>query len=367
MSAASFPQVIGQDRVKKVFVQSLTKARLAHAYLFFGPSGVGKSAMAIAMGMGLNCSHNVFGGCGTCPSCIRILRLEHPAFHLILPVPSRPKSMKEEKYLEIIRERKLALMENPYRAISFAPELSGLPAIGIDEIRGIKGETRLVLSESGCRVFVICQADRMTVPAMNSLLKLLEEPPENTVFFLTTEVPNQILPTIVSRCQKVPFDMIPENEMIQALTQRWGISPEKAQFFAKISGGSLSQALRLSDTAFEKKRENALGLLEALVESDIHKQLDGLEKFWKEFEKSELQHVLDILAVLFRDMYFFRLGFPERIIEADWVEILQKLHERYPRLDPEQGMRNVFRAIDLMQKNVYLPLVIFSLTEKLIR
>lgn len=367
MSSIPFPQVIGQDRAKKVLGQSVTKSRMAHAYLFFGPSGVGKSAMAIAMGMGLNCPNNLLGGCGICSSCTRILRLEHPAFHLILPVPSRPKSMKEEKYLEILRERKLALMENPYRSISFAPELSGLPVIGIDEIRAIKGETRLALSESGYRVFVICQADRMTVPAMNSLLKLLEEPPENTVFFLTTEIPNQILPTIVSRCQKVSFDRIAEHDIVEALMQRWGLSPEKAQFFAKMSGGSLSHALRLNDIEFEKLRENALVLLEALLESDIRKQLDILEKFWNEFEKNEFQQVLNILAVLLRDMHFLRLGFPERIVATDWKELLQKFHERYPRLDPEQGMHNVFRAIDLMQKNVYFPLVIFSLTEKLVR
>lgn len=367
MSMVPFQQVVAQTRAKEVLSQSLTKNRLAHAYLFFGPSGVGKAAMAIAMGMGLNCPNTIFGGCGNCPSCSRILRLEHPAFHLILPVPSKPKSMKEEKYLEIIRERKLALMKNPYRSISFTPELSGLPAIGIDEIRAIKSETRLVLSESGYRVFVICQADRMTIPAMNSLLKLLEEPPENTVFFLTTEVPHQLLPTIVSRCQKIAFDRIPENEMVPALIQRWGLSFEKAQFLAKISGGNLSQALQLSDTAFEKKRENTVAFLKTLLETDISQQLDAMEKFWKEFEKSELQRMLDILLVLLRDIYFLRLGFLDRIIEADWMETLQKLHERYPRLDPEQGMRNVFRAIDLMQKNVYLPLVLFSLTEKLVQ
>jgi DNA polymerase-3 subunit delta' len=360
-----FERVAGQDRVKGILASSLEKNRLAHAYLFTGPPGTGKDALAVSMALGLNCENGTIGGCGICASCSRALRLEDPAFHFIHPVPTRPKSMKEEKYQEILRERAMARIANPYKPVNFSPEMTTLPVIGIDQIRGMKQETRLMLFKKGYRVFLVSQAEKMTLPAANSLLKLLEEPPEDTVIILTTSVFGQLLPTLVSRCQHIQLDMLREKEIADALTVRWNAEPDKARFLAKAGGGSLQRALELFEGNFEQKRELALELLEAMLETDPVVQLDATESLMKNAEKTEVQDILQMLLMLLRDLQTIRLGLTDRILNADCLMKLQEFSDRYPDLDLNRAARSVFRAIDFVQKNVYLPLILSSLNQTL--
>ena len=100
--------VIGQHRVKKIIGSAIDRNRLAHAYLFHGPAGVGKDAMVIRLAMGLNCAEKQSWGCGQCPSCLQTTRLEHPGFRLVMPIPSRPKSMNQDKYQDLVREKNLS-------------------------------------------------------------------------------------------------------------------------------------------------------------------------------------------------------------------------------------------------------------------
>jgi DNA polymerase-3 subunit delta' len=359
-----FSRVVGQNRIKELLASSVEKSRLAHAYLFSGPPGVGKDALAISMALGLNCQNQVIGGCRTCASCSRALRLENPAFHFIYPVPTRPKFMKEEKYQEILRERILARIDNPYKPVSFTPEMTTLPIIGIDQIRAAKQESRLMLFKKGIRIFLISQAEKMTVPAANSLLKLLEEPPEDTVIFLTTTVSRQLLSTIVSRCQQIQLDMLVEKDIIEALTLRWNVAFDKAQFLAKMSGGSLQRALELFEGNFEQKREYALELLEAVLQRDTIAQLDTFDSFLKNVKKPEVQDIFQMLLMLLRDLRSIRSGLTDRLLNADCLGKLQDFNRKHPDLDLDKAAQAVFRAIDFVQKNVYLPLILHSLDQQ---
>ena len=358
-----FENVVGQSRVKKNLISSIVNQRLAHAYLFTGPQGVGKDALALALALGLNCENRKVGGCGACPTCFRVMKLEDPGFHFIQPVPSRPKSMKEEKYNEILRERAILRLQNPYKPVNFAPELSTSPVIGIEPIRAIKQETRLMLFGERMRIFLVSQADKMTVPAANSLLKLLEEPPGDTVFFLTTSVPEQLLSTITSRCQRIRLDMIPESDIEMALIQKWQVPSEKAGFIAGMSGGSLQRALDLLEGNFEWRRDLAMQLLETMVEKDSVAQIEGFETLQKNLDKHEIREVLQVLLMLLRDIERLRIGLADTLLNADRRNALEEFNRRHPELDPVQSARGVLRAIDFSQKNVYLPLILFSLDQ----
>ena len=358
-----FENVIGQSRVKTNLVSSILNKRLAHAYLFTGQQGVGKDALALAIALGLNCENQRIGGCGTCPTCTRMMRLEDPGFHFIQPVPSRPKSMKEEKYNEILRERSILRLQNPYKPVNFAPELSTLPVIGIEPIRSIKQEARLMLFGSRMRIILISHAEKMTVPAANSLLKLLEEPPGDTVLFLTTAVPEQLLSTIVSRCQRVRLDMICESDVEEALIRRWQVPSEKARFIAGMSGGSLQRALEMSEGDFECRRDLAMQLLETMVENDPMVQIEGFETLQKNLDKHEIREVLQVLLMHLRDLQRLRIGLTDGLLNADRRNSLDDFNQRHPDLDPGRAARSVLRAIDFSQKNVYLPLILFSLDQ----
>jgi len=166
-----FREVIGQERVKKIIDRSIKKGRLAHAYLFHGQPGVGKDAMALMLARRLLCQEDEAWGCGRCASCRQAGSLEHPYLHFIIPVPSMPKSMTEDRYFTIVREAVLKRHHNPYRSVNFYPVLSTLPLIGIDRVREMKKEAMLKMPRNGRKLFILSQAHMLNTESANSLLK----------------------------------------------------------------------------------------------------------------------------------------------------------------------------------------------------
>jgi DNA polymerase III subunit delta' len=357
--------VYGQNRVKTLLASSISKGRLAHAYLFHGQPGVGKDAMAIGMAMGLNCSENTFGGCGACVSCMRTVQYANPSFRMVFPFPTRPKSMKEEKYFSLCREALLNRIRNPYVEPDAFSDLSTLPVIGIEDIAGLKRELALKPTGLRHRVFLVSHAERMTVPASNSLLKMLEEPPEGAVFFLTTATPGRLLPTIISRCQKMRFDTLSELEISKALQDRWQMTEEQAGFFAGFSGGSLQRAIELSQDGFQEKRDAILGFLEATFSPDVEIRHGAAEVLLEDRGKAEVLFLLHILTILLRDLLCLQPGTSLGLLNADRRERLHLLMTRMPHMDAGRGLEAVGQAIDRIEKNVYLPLAVYELSRQL--
>ncbi|MBN1780920.1 DNA polymerase III subunit delta' [bacterium] len=351
--------------MKQIIRSAVDKERLAHGYLFHGPPGVGKDLMAIRIAMELNCAEKVPEGCGQCGSCQQIQRLEHPSFRFVFPVPSRPKSMKPEKYNAFIREKLLERIENPYTGISFTPEISALPAIGIEQIRALKQEVILRQQGSRYRVFIVSHADQMTVQASNSLLKLLEEPPAGTLLILTTSVPNRLLPTIASRCQHIRFDSLSTSDIENALNRFWNHDEDNARFFARMSSGSLEQALALSDAHFEKCRSAAWTFLENSLHSNHLSRLDICDTLIQDLDKTGIQSMLNLLAVTLRDLYCIQIGIPEKIINLDREKVMTSFLDQYGDMDLNEAIACVEHAIASLKKNVYLNLIVHVLSQNL--
>jgi DNA polymerase-3 subunit delta' len=361
----AFEGVFGQERVKQILKSSLKRNRLAHAYLFHGLPGVGKDAVSIDMAMGLNCKESVVGGCGKCSSCLSIQNLEHPGFRLVLPVPTRPKSMKEEKYEEILRDRALQRVKNPYRDVSYSPEMSILPIIGINQVRTMKREVVLRVAGGGWRVFLVSHVEQMTISAANSLLKLLEEPPRRTILFLTTCAPGRLLKTIISRCHTIRFDPLLEKEIEDALVQRWSVKREKARFIAGMAGGSLQRGLELAEEGFEEQRKVAFAFLESSLVENRLRQVEEVEHFIKRTDKLKVIEILRILQLWLRDLIYLSLGFQKKVMNSDRMDLLVNFSKKWPGFDAEKGMKSVERSIDFIEKNVYLPLIVVSLSQEL--
>ena len=358
-------RVIGQVRVKKTLQSSLDRNLLAHAYLFYGQTGVGKDAMAVSMAMGLSCSKAIVGGCGSCSICQSILRLEYPGFHLILSVPTKIKSMSEAKYREIVRERALQKMKEPYSQLSYMPEISTQPVIGINQIRSMKREVMLKLAGGRFRVFLLSQAHLMTIPAANSLLKLLEEPPPGTIIFLTTSLPGKLLPTIVSRCQAVRFDSLKEEEVENVLIDQYSVQSAKAKFIARMSGGSLRRAFELTEEKFDNKREAAITFLEITLSDKDIEIIEYIENFLREYDKYDIKEILHILLVWFRDILHMQKNKSDLLMNVDCKSKLELFLNKYKTFDIGKGIAVTERAIDFIEKNVYLQLVVFGLSQDL--
>jgi len=358
-------RIVGQQRIKDIFTTSIKKNRLAHAYLFYGQTGVGKDGFALSLAMGLNCSENNCWGCGECKECKNFLQLQSPYFIFIQPVPSRPGSMNKDKYYEIIREANLERINNPYREAEFPPTLTKLPQISIDEIRTIKQKVNLKIPEDKYRVFVISKIHEMSTQACNSLLKILEEPPPRTIIFLTTSELGNVLPTIISRCQLIHFDPLTKDEITETLVTGNKIERTKAAFIGEISNGSLQKALTIAEEGIEEFRKKAFDFLKQCIDSDELKSLTYTEKFIKNNDKIETKKILQNLQIIMRDILQLKLGLTDQIINHDMKTSLESLINKYPELDAENSMKYITRSVDLIDKNVYLDLIIQNLRQSL--
>jgi DNA polymerase-3 subunit delta' len=357
-----FHGVIGQNRVQSLIGRALEQNRLPHAMLFHGPAGVGKDALVVGLAMHALCERKTPGGCGDCAACGKIRRLEHPAFRLILPLPPRPKSMPEKKYHEIVREKTSARMADPYADLAAGGEASGMPVIGIEEIRNLKHETSLKLSTESMRTVLVSHAERMTVAAANSVLKLLEEPPANTAIVLTSSAPGQLLPTIASRCQQVRFDLLTEAEIEDGLGER-GIEPEKASRISRMAGGSLGRALGMLDPEYDALRDAAWSWLN-LEHGDWPGQLDWIRESADRWSKPEIIEILHVLEAIFRDRARLETDGHGSVMQSDRLDALQRFCVKHPKWNPETAISAVRRAIDLIEKNVYISLVLFELKQE---
>jgi DNA polymerase-3 subunit delta' len=361
----AFDEVVGQNRVKEILSAGIKKDRISHAYLFTGPEGAGMDAMALALGRSLLCLEKSDGGCLNCQSCRRFEVLEHPAVKIVMPVPAKPKGMKEEKYQEILFDRRHQWVANPYLKLIFTPELSGLPVIGIDQIRALKREVILKLTHESYRILMVSDVDRMTIAASNSLLKLLEEPPDGTILLLTTSNVGKLLSTLISRCQIIRLSPLPETEIEDALITRWNIPPEKARPYAKMATGSLRRALSFDDEAFEAHREAALLFLEQTLIPDEIIRLNASDRLLRLKDKAVIADVFQLIHSLVRDWLMIQMHSTERTIHLDVLNRIQTLHSQHPKFKTQDALGHVSRAIDFIEKNVYLDLIVLNLSQDL--
>lgn len=205
----------------------------AHAYLFHGPSGVGKETLARRFAMALLCNQLTEDGdaCEKCDSCRRFLRDEHPNFTLMEP--------------------------------------EGQLGYKIEQLRDFIRNTNFMISYRGNqRVYLIPDAERMNPESANALLKTLEEPSDGVIMILVSSNILQLLPTIVSRCQSVKFSRLSREITENILVQKFKVNSETAKLAANLSDGSLGMAKMLSDDSFMKSRQNLYTLLAEHQPSD---------------------------------------------------------------------------------------------------
>ena len=262
----SFSQILGQERAKSFLAQVMAREKIPHAYLFTGISGIGKTTTAMALTMALNCQEPVNGdACGHCVSCRQMKSGNFPDFLSIRP---------EGKNIKIDQIRDLN------RKLGFAP---------------VSGRYRVI---------VLYQAETMTTEAANSLLKTLEEPPPGNILILKVTEPLDLLPTIVSRCQRVPFQPLPVDDMAYWLVKQKGVDAEMAAILARISGGSLGRALKMCEGDFFEKRQEWLQRLIRLPGLSREKALEMALECAREDKKTGFQTsetweagLMDMLAV----------------------------------------------------------------------
>ncbi len=244
--------------------RSLAAGRIPHAYIFKGPEGVGKRLFARGLAAAVNCrDHKRLGACGVCTSCKKFRSNNHPDFMVVSP----------EKGV-----------------------------IKIDQIRRLTRELTYPPYESNMRVVVLEDVHTMRREAANSLLKTLEEPPENNLLILTAEASQEILATLTSRCQVVPFSQLSIDDTVAVLVQR-GADRETARMLARLSEGSPGKALLFQKTEMVSLWQNLVSFLsDSAVDPD--RDIGELLQFAEKIAalKEELPSLLGLLRIWLRDL-----------------------------------------------------------------
>ncbi|WP_026776026.1 DNA polymerase III subunit delta' [Polaribacter sp. Hel_I_88] len=252
-----FNQIIGQEHIKKHLQTSAENGRIPHAQLFVGKEGCGTLPMAIAYAQYLLC--NFSDDADACN--IKCNKLQHPDLHFAFPVTTNDSVKKHavsdlflEDWREFLNSQSYGSLFNWLQHIGVENK-QGL--IGVDEAEAVVKKLKLKSYEGGFKVMIIWMAEKMNIAAANKLLKLIEEPPEKTVFLLITENEEQIIGTIRSRCQALHFPKLSEEDIASALQVNHQVSENDANKIAHQSEGNYNKALHLlqndsSDLVFEE-------------------------------------------------------------------------------------------------------------------
>ncbi|MDD4334262.1 MAG: DNA polymerase III subunit delta' [Desulfotomaculaceae bacterium] len=283
-------EIVGHKQSVKILNKAISSGRVAHAYLFAGPAGVGKETTAMSFARALLCSHPAGeDACGICRECRQLSSGNHPDFCLVEPAGS---SIKIEQVREIQRRV-------PYRSY-----------------------------QGGRKIFLIRQAEAMTAEAANCILKTLEEPPGDTVFILLSARPQILLPTILSRCQTIYFKAMSVPDLIRGLVNLKGLPEEEARLYAALSGGSMGRALSYASGSLMADRDGANALAGILWHGS---PLDAVELAGKASEsKHKAVFTLDTLACWYRDLMVWReTGKAGSLFNTDRVDIIKMEAARY--------------------------------------
>jgi DNA polymerase-3 subunit delta' len=241
-----FSAIIGQNAVKTRLVRSVRENRVSHAQLFLGPEGTGNLQLAIAYAQYILCSNKGENdSCGECPSCQKIKNLSHPDLHFSFPFVASEADVSDE----VVKKFRDCFKEFPYMNLrywtSYHAEENKQPQIGVKEASGILQRLSLKSYEGGYKIMVIWMAEYMNTATANKLLKILEEPPEMTLFLLVCENQEGLLPTILSRTQIIKIPRLKFDDIQFYLTNGLGANAETAATIAAVSQGNAFEAWRL--------------------------------------------------------------------------------------------------------------------------
>ena len=251
-----FREIIGQEATKRQLRQSAREGRIPHAQLFTGISGIGKLQLALAYAQYLNCPNRTDeDSCGTCPTCLQFQHLQHPDLHFAFPIVKTDAGDTCDAFLEpwrqIILDKHYFDVDDWYKALGVETK-QGM--IYEKESQEILRKLSLKAYGSGYKIMLIWQPEKMNTTSANKLLKLLEEPPAQTVFLLVSEHPEQLLSTIQSRVQTIRVPRLDDETISRALEQK-GVSATAARDIARIANGSYLAALKKADESEENQQE----------------------------------------------------------------------------------------------------------------
>lgn len=254
-----FSEVIGQSAIKQRLIASVKKNHVPHAQLFLGPTGSGKLPLALAYAQYILCPNRTeTDSCGVCPTCQKMQKLVHPDLHFVIPtnttkkVKDKPQSdLFMEEWREFVQEQNGYFSANDWYAFLDIENKQGY--MSVRDAASLLRKLSMKAYEGDYKIAIIWMAEKMRLDTANKLLKLLEEPPEKTVFLLVAEDPEELLATIKSRTALVKIPALGVDEVESALISRLNCDPQQAHDAAMISEGNWLNACHFVQESEDRK------------------------------------------------------------------------------------------------------------------
>ncbi len=367
-----FKDIIGQDSAIRMLRSAVAEGRIPHAQLICGPEGVGKLAVAVAYARYLCCMHRSGEeACGECPSCKKFDKLVHPDLHFAFPIYKKD-SGKTPHSDDFIDKWRQAVLENPYMNLN-----QWMNHIGTENQQGliyasqseeIIRKLTLKSSEGGYKVMIIWMAEKMNTECSNKLLKMIEEPPAQTVFLLVAENPDLLLPTIQSRVQRLTLRPIEESLIGASLVERYGLTDADARQIAHASAGNWLQAVETIHIGNRSKEY--IELFMTLMRRSYARDLKGMRQW------------ADTVAGMGREPQKNYLIYCQRMIRESFICNFHRPEINYMNTDettftsrfaPFVNEKNIFGIMEELseaqrhiEQNVNAKMVFFDLALKMI-
>jgi DNA polymerase-3 subunit delta' len=368
-----FKDVVGQKELKEKLVSTVRDGRVSHAQLFEGAMGYGGLPVALAYAQFISCRNRGEDSCGTCPSCIKYNKLIHPDLHFVFPV-NTTKKIKDKpvssdflpQWREIVLGQKYFTEQDWYEFIGIENK-QGI--IGANEADKILARLSYKPFESDYKIMIVWLPERLNQTSANRLLKLIEEPPEHTVFLLVTENVSRILPTIYSRTQRIRLQPLKDDDIVDAL-KKLSFTEQEIFTASRLSEGNYIQAiqsLQVSESA-KMNLDNFMQFMRLSYRNDILGLLDWAEamaSLGREKQKSFLvfaermtrenfilnKKIEDIVYLGFDELEWAR-KFSAFINDKNVTELYKQLNICIPQISQNGNAKIIFTDLALKVKEL---------------
>jgi DNA polymerase-3 subunit delta' len=362
-----FADVAAPESIKERLTRLAGSGRVAHALLFYGPEGGAQLPTAVAFARYLFCQNrSEHDSCGACASCIKINKLAHPDLHWVFPIALSKDVRKSDDVLADFRE---AFLEFPYLNLNdWFNSLSAenkQPVIGKDEANEIIRKLNYTSYEGRGKIMIVWMPEKMNTEASNKLLKILEEPPDETFFFLVSESVEQLLPTILSRVQMIQVHQAQVSEVAKVVAKHFELSQQVAEALTATAQGDVRQAFLLAD---ENVSENIyLELYRNFMRNclrfdpfKITAWIDELQGLGREKQK----HFLDYALHMFRNSILVK-HIPQQVHGSpEEKDFLQKFHPYITMRNHEALTEEFSKATYHIERNASTKIVFMDLALK---
>lgn len=368
-----FKDIIGQEAVKKRLIQEVKEGRVAHAQLFTGPEGVGKLPVAIAYARYLLCQNkDEHDSCGTCMSCKMFNKLSHPDLHFVFPVINKAKAPRKTVCDDVITTWREFVSANPYFNINHWLDELGAEnqqaTIYTIESEEISRKLALKSSQGGYKVMIIWLPEKMQEECSNKILKILEEPPVQTVFLLVSEQPEFLLQTIKSRTQQIEFKRLDSSVIQDELEHKLGINSNDSQRIAHMANGSYLNALEAIH--INEDRALFLDMFILLMRLSYQRKVKEMKQ-WSEqvasWGREKQKNFLLYCQRLIRENFIYNFGFNDLNY---MTEEERNFSTRFARFINERNVIGIMDELTIAQRhieqNVNAKMVFFDFSLKMI-